>query len=337
MIRRVLSAVLVVVIAAVLLALAWPQLFGLDHAPVIAQIVSLRGLAVAVAGVGAVVLLVCALVSRVLRRFLASVAVVLLAFAGLNLIVLADRGTGDTAFEEATPTDITVLTWNTLGDAPGARVIAELALEQGADVITMAETTVELGTAVKALMDAAGQPMQVISAHFDLISKARSTTMLISTALGEYVQDAAAGSTGQLPSIVAKPLSGTGPTLIAVHPVAPIPGELATWNSDLDWLASVCRGENVIMAGDFNSTLDHYSRLAHGSGKTIGDCSDAGRLSGNAAVGTWPASLPPLLGTPIDHVMLTDNWRVSGMRVIESLDDAGSDHRPVLVQLSVAS
>ena len=161
--------------------------------------------------------------------------------------------------------------------------------------------------------------------------------MLVSTALGEYVQDAAAGSTGQLPSIVAKPVSGTGPTLIAVHPVAPIPGELATWNSDLDWLASACRGENVIMAGDFNSTLDHYSRLPHDSGTTIGDCTDAGTLSGNAAVGTWPASLPPLLGTPIDHVMLTDNWRVSGMRVVESLDGAGSDHRPVLVQLSVAS
>jgi endonuclease/exonuclease/phosphatase (EEP) superfamily protein YafD len=337
MIRRVFSAAIIVAIAAALLVLAWPQLFGLDHAPVIAQVVSLRGMAVALAGVGVVALLLVALLSRAMRRFVASVAVLLLAFAALNLIVLADRGVGDIAFETAGPNDLTVLTWNTLGDAPGAQTVADLALEQGADVITMAETTVEFGTAVKTIMDAAGSPMQVISSHFDLISKARSTTMLVSTALGEYVQDAAAGSTGQLPSIVAKPVSGTGPTLIAVHPVAPIPGELATWNSDLDWLASACVGDNVIMAGDFNSTLDHYSRLPHGSGKTIGDCTDAGKLSGNAAVGTWPASLPPLLGTPIDHVMLTDNWRVSGMRVVQSLDGAGSDHRPVLAQLSPAA
>ena len=336
MIRRVLSAAFVVAIGIALLILAWPQLFGLDHAPVIAQIVSLRGMVVALAGAGVVALLFVALLSRALRRFVASVAVLLIAFIGLNLIVLADRGVGDIAFETAGPNDVTVLTWNTLGDAPGAQTVADLALEQGADVITMAETTVEFGTAVKAIMDAAGSPVHVISAHFDLISKARSTTMLVSTALGEYAQDDTVGSTGQLPSIVAKSISGTGPTLIAVHPVAPVPGELATWNSDLDWLATACVGDNVIMAGDFNSTLDHYSRLPHAKGATIGDCTDAGKLSGNAAVGTWPASLPALLGTPIDHVMLTDNWRVSGMRVVQSLDGAGSDHRPVVVQLSPA-
>ena len=30
------------------------------------------------------------------------------------------------------------------------------------------------------------------------------------------------------------------------------------------------------------------------------------------------------------------NWRVSGMRVIASHDGYGSDHRPILVQLSPA-
>ena len=60
------------------------------------------------------------------------------------------------------------------------------------------------------------------------------------------------------------------------------------------------------------------------------------RGTDNAAVGTWPTMLPALIGAPIDHVLATPNWRVSGMRVIASHDGYGSDHRPILVQLSPA-
>jgi endonuclease/exonuclease/phosphatase (EEP) superfamily protein YafD len=337
MIRRVLSAAVVLVLAIALLILAWPQLFALDHTPVIAQVVSLRGAGVGIALVTAVVLLVIAIASVRSRRFAASVAVLLLAFAGLNAIVLADRGTGDTAFATAKDGDITVLSWNTYGDAPDAQVVADLAIDSGATVLTLPETTEAYGAAVRDIMAASGVEMQVISVAYDQVSKARSTTMLVSVALGEYSWEPTEITTGQLPSIVARPLSGIGPTLIAVHPVAPVPGELETWSSDLDWLATACVGDNVIMAGDFNSTLDHYSRLPHAPGKTIGDCTDAGSASGNAAVGTWPSSIPPILASPIDHVMFTDAWEVSGMRVVGELDTAGSDHRPVLVQLSPAS
>ena len=87
------------------------------------------------------------------------------------------------------------------------------------------------------------------------------------------------------------------------------------------------------MAGDFNSTLDHLAGFATGSGNTLGNCTDAALQSKNAAVGTWPTSIPALLGSPIDHVMVTDNWRVTGMRVVQDRDAAGSDHRPIVVQL----
>jgi endonuclease/exonuclease/phosphatase (EEP) superfamily protein YafD len=107
------------------------------------------------------------------------------------------------------------------------------------------------------------------------------------------------------------------------------------WRSDLRWLTTACGNNNVIMAGDFNSTLDHYTGLGIDSA-TIGNCSDAAHATNNAGVGTWPAALPALLGAPIDHVMTTPNWRVTGMRVVQSEDGAGSDHRPVLVQLSPA-
>jgi endonuclease/exonuclease/phosphatase family metal-dependent hydrolase len=61
---------------------------------------------------------------------------------------------------------------------------------------------------------------------------------------------------------------------------------------------------------------------------------DAAAASDNAGVGTWPTSFPALVGAPIDHIMATPNWEVTGMRVIENYDKYGSDHRPVLAQLT---
>jgi len=336
MLARIVPAVILVLAGALLLVVAWPQLFFAEQLPAVAQLVSLRAIGVAVAVALVVIATLVALVSRRVRRFSASVALLLVLFSGVNVAVLGSRGFGDIAFESASDTDVTVLSWNTLGDAPGADAIADLALAQGADIITLPETTERTGVLVAQRMERSGFPMTVITNAFDQVSKARSTTLLVSVALGDYQEVTDRGSTSQLPSVIAEPTDGTGPTILAVHPVAPIPGELDRWRSDLDWLSTVCTGENVIMAGDFNSTLDHYTHLDHADGATIGDCTDAASLSGNAAVGTWPTTLPPLLGTPIDHVMLTDNWRVSGMRVIESEDDAGSDHRPVVAQLSPA-
>ena len=106
------------------------------------------------------------------------------------------------------------------------------------------------------------------------------------------------------------------------------------WREDLNWLQNACVGGNVIMAGDFNSTIDHFAGLATAPDAAIGECLDAAVTTDNAAVGTWPAAIPALLGAPIDHVMSTANWHATGMRVIETQDDSGSDHRPVLAQLT---
>lgn len=336
MFRRVVPAILLVVLALALLVLAWPGLFSAEQLPLIAQAVSLRGIAVAV-GIGAMlVLLLIALLARPIRRFTASAAVLLLVFCALNVVVLSSRGFGGSPITSKSQPSLRVLSWNTLGDAPGAATVAKLALAEDADIITLPESTKQFGVDIASRMRDGGKPMWVVTTAFDQISKARSTTLLVSAQLGRYSIDKSLGSTSVLPSVVARPVSGDGPTIIAVHPVAPIPAELNSWRTDLDWLSTACRGDNVIMAGDFNSTIDHYAHLSRTPGATIGDCTDAASLSGNAAVGTWPTRLPPLLGTPIDHVMVTDNWRVSGMRVIQSLDSAGSDHRPIIVQLSPA-
>jgi endonuclease/exonuclease/phosphatase (EEP) superfamily protein YafD len=179
--------------------------------------------------------------------------------------------------------------------------------------------------------------MWVNHVSFDKISKARTTSLLTSAELGTYSVDNSRGNTSVVPSVIAVPDNGSGPTIIAAHPVAPIPGYLDHWQADLRWLADVCAGENVILAGDLNSTIDHYAGLANDPASTLGDCTDAAAATGNAAVGTWPTRIPALLGSPIDHVMATDEWRATGVRVIQNLDQAGSDHRPIVAQLSPAN
>lgn len=333
MLRRILAAAFLVLLAIGLLLIAWPQLANLARADGFVQAVSLRGLAVAAAAAGIVALTLIAVLAVPIRRFVASVAVLLLAFSLVNLAVLSTRGFGNLAFETAGESTVTVLSWNTLGDAPGAQAIADLALETDAEIVTLAETTMATSTEVASIMSAAGRPTKSFTVFYDEISKARSTSVLISAELGDYEIDSSKGNSRVLPTVIATPVDGTGPTIISVHLVAPIPGEMNNWRADLDWISTACTGGNVIMAGDFNSTLDHFGGLATGDGATIGECADAAAATDNAAVGTWPTSLPPVLSSPIDHVMQTKNWRVAGMRVIENHDGHGSDHRPVLAEL----
>ncbi len=346
MLPRILTALVLGGSALALFAVGWPQSFGLQNSWVFAHAVSLRGLGVAVAAAGMVVLALLAAI-RPLRRLAGSLAVLLLLFGVGNAAVLAARGIGVQPASAAerppasagTTGDVTVLSWNTLGDEPGAAAIARLAIDRGADIVTLPETTEATGVKVAEAMREAGRPMWVHTIAFDLVSKARSTTLLISPDLGDYTVSSAAGSgppgnTNVLPTVVARPVDASGPTIIAVHAVAPINWEMSNWRSDLDWLARQCTAENVIMAGDFNSTVDHMSGRESSGSAVLGDCRDAALAAGSGAVGTWPTFVPPLLGSPIDHVLSTPNWQTDSMSVIESEDAAGSDHRPIVATLS---
>lgn len=337
MIARVLGSAIVVAVAAALLVIGWPQLVGLQQAAGVAQAVALRGLAAAIALALVLAATLIALLSRGARRFMASLAVVLLAFVGLTAAVIATRGIGDPSMPTAADGDVRVLAWNTLGDAPGARAVADLILATDADVVALPETTRDFADDVVELLDDDGVRMQRFTSAYDEVSPARSTTLLVSTRLGEYTADPHEITTSQLPSVVATPVDGTGPTLVAMHAVAPVQGEMAGWRSDIDWIAGACATDGVIVAGDANSTLDHWAGSATADDADIGACVDAASATGNAAVGTWPTTLPELTGAPIDHVLAGTGWTVSGFRVIGSEDGAGSDHRPVLALLSPAS
>ena len=87
---------------------------------------------------------------------------------------------------------------------------------------------------------------------------------------------------------------------------------------------------------------DAGARFGRGEGDALdggdlGRCHDAAIATGAGAVGTWSTDWPALLGTPIDHVLATDAWTATGSVVVTSLDDSGSDHRPLVVQLEPAA
>lgn len=339
MIRRIVAAVFLVAIATVLFVVVWPQALGLQAQPIVAQVVALRGLDVAIALGLIVIALLAALVWRRAGRFFGAVAVLLVVFVLASGGILETRGFGSSTApkqpqtQTQTQPDVTVLSWNTKGGAPGPEKIAKLAIAQHADIVALPETTQQDGVEIEAIMRAAGRPMWVLSAAHGYIYRSHATTLLVSSALGSYSVNTFAGDTSVSSTVIAEPNRADSPVIVAVHAVSPKPQEMRNWRSDLSYLATRCTGGNLIMAGDFNATLDHLRGYGQ-KGHDFGDCTDSGAASGGAALGSWPTSLPQLLGAQIDHVMYGSTWKVVAMKVVGTEDAAGSDHRPVVATLA---
>jgi endonuclease/exonuclease/phosphatase (EEP) superfamily protein YafD len=339
MIGRILAAVVVLAAAAALAVVAWPQAFGLERTIGVAWAVAFRGASAVAAVIVAVLFTALALAWRWSRPVTAWVAVLLIAFAGVQVWVLSTRGWADPSMPDARPDSITVLSWNTAGGEPGSDAVADLALEVGADVVVLPETTYDAAATTVARMAASGSTMQQFTFAYDQIYDASSTTILISERLGEYTADTSRPTTSELPSLVAIPVDGTGPRIVGAHAFTPLSDDLGRWSTDLAWLAEQCRIPDTIVAGDFNSTIDHWAGLADPgvANARLGSCWDAADRTGNGAQGTWPTLLPTLLGAPIDHILGSPEWEPLGARVIGSVDGAGSDHRPVVARLVPAS
>ncbi|MFS0867120.1 endonuclease/exonuclease/phosphatase family protein [Microbacterium sp. 179-B 1A2 NHS] len=333
-----LLGILGTIVAAIGAALVtWPQFFRLERSFPFAQIVSLRPIVVLLfVAIAVVALLLC--LPRRTRSFAAAIATIAILAAVANAGTLALRGLGSTHLPEPTADSIRVMTWNTAGAATDIDAVVKTAIAMQVDIVALPETNSETGTKIAVAMRDRGNPMWVHHENFEGWD-ANWTTLLISPELGDYavVESAAFGETNTsiVPSVVAMPVDGNGPVVVAAHAVAPREDDMSHWRSDLRWLADQCATDNVIMAGDFNATVDHMGRLGTDGGH-LGRCTDAATSTGNGAVGTWDSSWPALLGTPIDHVMATDAWTPTGSVVLTSLDGTASDHRPVVVQLEPA-
>ena len=138
-------------------------------------------------------------------------------------------------------------------------------------------------------------------------------------------------------AIVAVP--GARPVVFeSAHPAAPSEVKLLDcWRMDLagepgaDDPPATPDGPVRVLAGDFNSTLDHRAlRRLIGRGYR-----DAGQTVGKGLVGTWGpydgSRVPPVT---IDHILVD---RRIGVRAVSVHGIPGSDHRAVFAELTVPS
>lgn len=319
------AALIVAGVAATLLV--WPQLFGVQRALILSQVVAFRAPTAIALCVVAALLAVVAWRGRTWS--IAAGMAIACGIAGIaGGAVIVGRG----AAAESVRGEMTVLAWNTQGGAASPASIARLVSDVGAGIVSLPETNEYAAEEVAEILAARGYPVTVHTAHGDTGYSEIPTSVLIADHLGDYEVDEGAGSTPGLPSVVLRPMDGTGPTIVAAHPFPPLPWRMGTWRAGLEWVADQCDTPDVIVAGDLNATVDHLWGLGDDDG-LVGLCQDASLVAGAAAVGTWPVSAPPWLASPIDHVLTGPAWSVRGASVVTSFDDAGSDHRPVVAEL----
>jgi endonuclease/exonuclease/phosphatase (EEP) superfamily protein YafD len=124
-------------------------------------------------------------------------------------------------------------------------------------------------------------------------------------------------------------LPGAPPAeVLSVHPRVPRrEASMDEWRADLRALPPATpRGDVLILAGDFNATLDHaeFRRVvARGY-------EDAADEMGHGLRATWPANGRRTLPVTIDHVLADERC---GVRELEVIPLRGSDHRAVLAEL----
>ncbi|WP_167202301.1 endonuclease/exonuclease/phosphatase family protein [Actinomyces respiraculi] len=164
-------------------------------------------------------------------------------------------------------------------------------------------------------------------------SGAGPTSVLVSAAIGEYEQVSAPDGLGH-GAVLLQPLGDTHldghqrPTVLGVHTIAPLKDTMDAWAQSVSRVVAECHAPTpgLILAGDLNATLDHAPM------RDLGGCADAAEQAGGGGLSTWPVSTrTPLLGSPIDHVLVdTVTWTSTGVELIEI---AGSDHRALVVTL----
>lgn len=345
---RWIIAVAVGAVAALLVALAVePRLFNVQQVLGTAQTISFRGALALVLGVLVLLTGGLSLAAKKLRTPLLVVLMVLLAGSIWNLSVVLDRGTavasasdqrdggGDVGGTDLGDAHFTVLGWNTQGGGASAAQVAGVILDHSVDAAMLPETTPETASEVARLLADAGHDYSWDVAEGDRDHGSTPTALIVDAELGEYHHDPEAGSTPGLPSGVWRSDDPSLPVLVAVHTAPPLPEMMDQWRGGLGWAAQQC-GPDAVMAGDFNSTLDHWADDGAERRGQLGACEDSAAAVGSGSVGTWPTGVPRLLGAPIDHVLTGANWETTSFAVLPDERAANSDHRPIVADITRA-
>ncbi|MFD1717785.1 endonuclease/exonuclease/phosphatase family protein [Georgenia deserti] len=238
---------------------------------------------------------------------------------------------------------ITLLTYNTAGGRTTSEEVANLAEQSGADVLVLPEAGPEFAEQTASFLASADETYQIFTRRApeeqsDSVPGSGDdgederpefighTAVLVSSNLGEYVRNETAQTT--LGALRVEPASGVGPVVVGVHAAAPVRDQHEEWLGDLETIMALCGSsgpDGVVVAGDFNATLDHAPM------RDLGRCVDASVEAGIGGIATWPSNLPQLVGAPIDHVLVdAAAYEVGQGRVDEAGD---SDHRGLVVRI----
>lgn len=324
---RFLSALVLIALALGATLATWPQLADLELTAPWLQIVSMRGLGAAIALFFGMIFVLLRAGAKRRRGYLSALSFIVFTFAIANTGILFARGLFPGELPTPQRDQVRVMAWNTLGDQVPLANLADVADRTNAEVIVLPETTNEHAKALAAmLLSDLGIDFAVHTVNFDQNFKALSTSVLVDKELGVYAISTAHGNTSVVPSVVLEPVDrGARPRIVGIHSVSPITEEMSSWRNDHDWLATICALPNTIVAGDANATADQLRSLT--------GCTLSSLEAGAGGLGTWPTTLPAILGAPIDQVLTTGEWKATGFSVISEEDSSGSDHRPIAAVL----
>jgi endonuclease/exonuclease/phosphatase (EEP) superfamily protein YafD len=315
--------------AIVVLALIYPRTFKLQRLKYVAQGLSFPAFLSLAAGALTLACLIIAVFSSV--PFWWFEALLLAIYTLANTVYLYRLGFRHHSLP-AQPDSLVVMGWNTLGDSVPVDYLRDAILNQRPDVVSLPETTREHTQALVAALETAGYPMRGYTVGPQDGHLPNETSLLINATHGEHHIERV--NVLGASTLEAVPLDTTRPMIVAVHTVAPTLDWHGPWIENLQQLAKRYRGaHNTILVGDFNATTLHMADLDNRPG-TLAGLQDAATNMRAAAIGTWPVKERSALGTQIDHVMHTGDFRTTGFRVLSAYDGSGSDHRAIIAELS---
>lgn len=298
-----------------------PARLGLSTYEPIAHLVAIRGWLALGGFLLAALLLWCALLVRHRgehhpTRLLAA-CVVLVLFAAANVGFLIARGVSapEALADDKQTGQLDVLAFNTYNTIDGPAAIADLIAQHEPDVVMLSETHENAAEQI------AGDDF-VVFMGIGRPHGSAPTALLVAESMGEYLR--IDGPDIEYGMVGAARADGEGPVLYAVHVVSPVGDRMPLWRAELDLVTGICEETgNVIMAGDFNATLDHAP---------LRDTSCITGSVGSGGISTWPTALPEPLGAPIDHVFADPAFWEPVASAVVALPQ--TDHRGVLVRLS---
>ena len=316
---RLALSVLVVAAAAVG---TLPDLLGLDARSPFAQLVAFRPALLA----GVLVFGVVAAVAAGLRRAGRTLAAGLLGVGLVGSVVVLPRAVPDSLATPGAARTLTVLAFNTYEGEADVAAFAALIRDTRPDVVALIEVGGRYRDRLAPLV-----PEYRFRASQEDGPDVQGVTAAVHEDLADPDVSPVAARVDRSTDFPSVELTGGGlgdVRFVAFHSVAPVPGQVPQWRHDLGTLARWCANRDagrVIIAGDFNATLDHSVFRDATQG-----CADAAAAAGGGLAGTWPTTLPRPLGAQIDHVLVTGDVAVATFAVH---DLPGSDHRAVLTRL----